>query len=216
MKKNYYNRLTTCIILAVVLGLIVTVEAARELGQPAAAGTEQQPPPPLVRRGGAEWEAYKVIVERNVFSRQRGTRTGRSDSREMRTPPPAPNPESYYVLRGIIQENDAFIGFLEDTQRGDILRIRKGDSVARGVIKALSLDSIEYELEDRTVTVTMGYDLEGGRGAVTMTQLYEFSQTYSTTPQEGATSAAGESSPSGDEAEILRQLMRRRQQQLGQ
>jgi hypothetical protein len=131
----------------------------------------------------------------------------------MRTPPPAPNPESYYVLRGIAQEDDAFIAFLEDTRGGQILRVRKGDSVARGVIKALGLDSIEYQLEDSTITVTMGYDLEGGRGAVTMTQLYELSQTYSTTPQEAPTEP---SSPSEDEAEILKQLMERRQQQLGQ
>jgi len=206
--KKYYSRLTTCILLAVVLGLIVTVEAARGLGQPAAAGTEQQP---AVRLAG--WEAYKVIVERNMFSRQRGTRTGRSDDRGMRPPPPAPNPESYYVLKGIVQENGAFIGFLEDTRGGQILRVREGDSVARGVVKALSLDSIEYQFEDRTITVAMGYDLEGGRGAVTMTQLYELSQTYSTTSQEGATEP---SSPSEDEAEILRQLMERRQQQLGQ
>jgi hypothetical protein len=213
--KKYYSRLTTCISLAVVLGLIVVMEAATGLGQPAAAGTEQQPAPPLVRSGGAGWEAYKVIVERNMFSRQRGARPERSDRRETRTPP-APNPESYYVLKGIVQEDDVFICFLEDTQRGEILRIRKGDSVARGVVKALSLDSIEYQFEDRTVTVTIGHDLEGGRGAVTMTQLYELAQTSSASPQQGATGASGESGPSADEAEILRKLMERRRQQLGQ
>jgi len=180
------------------------------LGQPAAAGTEQQPAPPRADLAG--WEAYKVIVERNMFSRQRGTRTERSDRRETRTPP-APNPESYFVLKGIVQENDVFICFLEDTQRGEILRIRKGDSVARGIVKALSLDSIEYQFEDRTITVMMGQDLEGGQGAVTLTQMYELSQIYSTTSQEGATEA---SSPSEEEAEILKQLMERRQQQLGQ
>jgi hypothetical protein len=120
------------------------------------------------------------------------------------------------VLKGIVQEDDAFIAFLEDTRGGQILRVRKGDSVARGVIKALGLDSIEYQLDDRTITVTMGYDLEGGQGAITMAQLYELSETTPTTPQEGATSAPGESSPSEDEAEILRQLMERRKQQLGQ
>ena len=197
--KKYYSRLRTCILLAVVLGLIVAAEAPCGLGQDS---IEQQDP----------WALYKVIVERNMFSRQRGARRGRSDREEMRAPP-APNPESYYLLRGIIQENDEFIGFLEDTRGGQILRVRKGDSVARGVIKALGLDSIEYQLEDHTVTVTMGYDLEGGRGAVTMAQLYELSQTYSTTPQEGATQP---SSPSGDEADILKKLMERRQQQLGQ
>jgi hypothetical protein len=236
--KRDYNRLTTCILLAVVLGLMVSVEAARDPNEHAVAETEPEPavaetkpepavaetepepavaetePEPALRPAG--WAVYKVIVERNMFSRQRGARTRRSDDREMRAPPPAPNPESYYLLKGIVQEGDAFIAFLEDTRGGQILRVRKGDSVARGVIKALGLDSIEYQLEDRTITVTMGYDLECGQGAITMAQLYEFSQTSPTAPQEGATSAPGESSPSGDDAEILRQLMERRKQQLGQ
>jgi len=199
MKKDY-NRLTTCTLLAVVLGLIVAIWPATGLGQDS---TEQQDP----------WAAYKVIVERNMFSRQRGARAERPDSSGTRTPPPTLNPESYYVLKGIVQENGAFIGFIEDTRGGGILRVRKGDSVARGAIKALSLDSIEYQLEDRTITVTMGHDLQGGQGAVTISQLYEWSQTSSTTPQEGTTQP---SSPSGDDADILRKLMERRQQQLGQ
>lgn len=201
MKKDY-NRLITCILLAVVLGLIVAMCPAPGLGQDS---TEKQDP----------WAAYKVIVERNMFSRQRGARAERlvQDRVQVRTPPPAPNPESYYVLKGIVQENSAFIAFLEDSRGGEILRVRKGDSVARGVIKALSLDSIEYQLEDSTVTVTMGRDLQGGQGAVTRAQLYEWSQTSTTTSQEAATEP---SSPSGDDADILRQLMERRQQQLEQ
>jgi len=203
--KKYCSRLTTCILLAVVLALILATKPTAGLGQDS---TEQQDP----------WSAYKVIVERNMFSRQRGTRAERfnRDGSEMRTPPPAPNPESYYVLKGIVKENDAFIGFLEDTRGGQILRVRKGESVARGAIKALSLDSIEYQLEDRTITIRMGQNLEGGQGAVTMTQLFEQAQTSSVTPLEGATSAPGESIPSGEEADILRKLMERRQQQLGQ
>ena len=201
MKKGY-NNLTLCTLLAVVIGLIVAMWPNAGPGQER---PQQQDP----------WEVYKVIVERNMFSRQRGARIDRlsQDRPDMRTPPSAPNPESYYVLKGIVQENNAFIAFLEDSRGGDILRVRKGESIARGVIKALSLDSIEYQLEDRTISVTMGHDLEGGRGAVTMTQLFEWSQTSSATPQEGATQP---SSTSGDDADILRQLMERRQQQLGQ
>jgi len=200
--KQDYNRLTTCTLLALVLGPIVAVWPAAGLGQDP---TEQQDP----------WAPYKVIVERNMFSRQRGARAERlvQDRVQVRTPPPAPNPESYYVLKGIVQENSAFIAFLEDSRGGEILRVRKGDSVARGVIKALSLDSIEYQLEDSTVTVKMGRDLQGGQGAVTRAQLYEWSQTSTTTSQEAATEP---SSPSGDDADILRQLMERRQQQLEQ
>ncbi|MFH1716306.1 MAG: hypothetical protein ABIF19_03065 [Planctomycetota bacterium] len=198
MKKDY-NRLRIFALLAVVPALIIAVWPAGGLGK--ALGEQQD-----------SWTAFKVIVERNMFSRQRGSRVEQSRTEQVRTPPVL-SPESYYVLKGIAQENGEFVAFLEDTQRGRILRVRKGDSVARGVVKALTLDTIEYQFEDRTTTVAMGYDLEGGQGVVTLTQMYELSQTYSTTPQQPATQPA---SPSEDEAEILKQLMERRQQQVGQ
>ena len=127
--------------------------------------------------------------------------------------PPPPNPETYYILKGIVQENGVFIAFLEDTQRGQIFRVREGDSVARGKVKTFNLDTIEYEFEDRTVTVAMGKDLEGGKGTVTLNQMYELSESYTPTSQGAAEKS---SAPSADEAEILKQLMERRKQQLGQ
>lgn len=199
MKKDY-NRQKLFVLSAVVLSLIAAMGSAIGFGQDS---VERQDP----------WAAYKVIVERNIFSRQRGARPERSDRGGVRTPPPAPNPESYYLLKGIVQENGVFIAFLEDTQRGQILRVREGDSVARGKVKISNLDTIEYQFEDRTVTVAMGYDLEGGQGTITLTQMYELSQAYSTTPKEGTTEPSG---PSADEAEILKKLMERRQQQIGQ
>ncbi len=159
------------------------------------------------------WEAFKVIVERNMFSRQRGRRLEQVRGEQTRTPVVL-NPESYYVLKGIAQEDGEFVAFLEDTRRNQILRVRKGDSVARGVVKALTLDTIEYQFGEQTTTVAMGYDLQGGQGAVTLTQIYELSQTYSTTPQQQKSTQPAATSE--EEAEILKQLMERRQQQVGQ
>ena len=201
MKKHYRN-LTTFTILAVLLGFTVATWSDAGEGQELTGQSDS-------------WDAYKIIVERNMFSRQRGPRVDRSNREgRTRTPPPAPNPESYYVLKGVVEENGVFIAFLEDTQRGQILRVCKGDKVVRGAITDMTLDSIEYQFEDRTVTVAMGYDLEGGQGTVTFAQMYELSQAYSSTSEEGTTESS--TPPSADEAEILKQLMERRQQQVGQ
>ena len=198
MKKNY-NKMVVCILLAIALGFIMTLWPQSGFSQDTTTPKQDA------------WKNYQIILQRNIFSRQRGPRVDRSRSQQMVTPPP-PNPESYYVLKGIVQENGVFIAFIEDTQRGQILRVREGDSVARGKVKTFNLDTVEYHFEDRTVTVAMGYDLEGGRGTITFNQMYEMSQAYSPTSQEGTKES---SSPSADEAEILKQLMERRQQQLG-
>ena len=200
---KHYSKTSPCILLAVVLGLIISLWPKYGLSQDAATPKQDT------------WENYQIILQRNIFSRQRGPRIDRSQrqrKQRMDTPPP-PNPESYFVLKGIVQENGVFIAFIEDTQRGQILRVREGDSVARGKVKTFNLDTIKYHFEDRTVTVAMGYDLEGGEGTITFDQMYELSQAYSSTSQEGTKES---SSPSADEAEILKQLMERRQQQLEQ
>ena len=160
------------------------------------------------------WASFDIILKRNIFSRQR--RPARREEQVERAAPPAPNVESYYVLRGVVQENDDFIAFIEDTQTGTVLRLRRGDPVARGTIKALTLDGLEYQMEDKAVRVELGLDLEGGHGSSTSSQMMDFTAipAPSTTGQPAQTPAA--TPPSGAEADILKRLMEQRRQQLGQ
>ncbi|MBN1507830.1 MAG: hypothetical protein JW955_13350 [Sedimentisphaerales bacterium] len=161
---------------------------------------------------------YEIILNRNIFSRQRTA--FRPQDRNAERQVVVPDPETHFFLKGIVQENDQFIAFVEDTQGGGVLRLRQGDRVARGRIKALNLDALEYEMEGKTVNVQLGCDLEGARRTTTAVDLFSLSQTPSLT----STTAAGQqapsqqqtSAPSPDEAEILKRLMEQRRQQLGQ
>lgn len=198
--KKYNNKITFYILPAVALVFIITVWSQPGLSQDAAVPKKDA------------WENYQIILQRNIFSRQRGPRIDPSQRQRMDVPPP-PNPESYHILKGIVQENGIFIAFVENTQRNQIFRVREGDSVARGKVKNFNLDMIEYQFEDRIVKVAIGKDLEGGTGTITLNQMYELSQTYTPTTQKATEES---SSPSADEAEILKQLMERRRQQLGQ
>ena len=159
-----------------------------------------------------QWDKYGIILTRNMFSRQRIP--ARSAEAVVEPPKVMPNPESYFLLKGVAQENSQFIAFVEDKQSGSVLRLRQGDRVARGTIKSLNLDSLEYQLGDKTIAVNMGFDLEGGRGAVTAGDLASFSQTA--TPAAQGPSADSSVAPSADEAEILKRLMEQRKQQIGQ
>lgn len=201
MKTNAKRQIGP-MVAVVVLGWIAALEPAVGLGQ------AQEPNKP-----DDPWGKYELILERNMFSRQRGART-REESDEGRREVAMPNPESYFRLRGIVQEDGRFIAFVEDTRAGNVLKLRQGDSVARGTIKALTLDTVEYQLGDQVTTVRLGYDLEGGQGAVTMNELMEWSQTATTpaAPSEASSSEA----PTGEAADILKQLMERRRQELGQ
>jgi hypothetical protein len=159
-----------------------------------------------------QWAKYDIILARNMFSRDRIPKRKRDAMVE--PPKNMPNPESYFLLRGVTQENSQFIAFVEDKQSGSVLRLHQGDHVARGTVKSVNLDGLEYQLADKTTPVSLGYDLEGGRGAVTAGELASLSQTAA--PAAQGQSAGSPAAPSANEAEILKRLMEQRKQQLGQ
>jgi hypothetical protein len=171
---------------------------------------------------------YQIILERNIFSRQRGPVRRPGEDRDT-GPVKLPDPETHFVLKGIVQEDNEFIAFIEDTQAGTVLRLRKDDHVARGVIKALNLDGIEYQFQEQTTAVKLGYDLQGNLGPVSVRVSVPVpvapaapappgAATGPAAPAPGVTSApTGQpAAPAGDEADILRRLMEQRRQQLGQ
>ncbi len=200
MKNSYYNGKVILWPAALAMGLVLAAGAVSVRGQNA---SEQED----------VWARYDIILRRNIFSRNRQAFRPREATEEPQQVA-MPNPESYYILKGIVQENDEFIAFVEDKRNGGVLRLREGDSVARGLIKALNLDTLDYEMGDQVTSIRLGSDLEGGYGAVTSDDVMEWSQTPATTAQPAQ--SGPQPPPSGDEAEILRRLMEQRKQQLGQ
>lgn len=167
------------------------------------------------------WSQFKIVVERNIFSRQRGRRR-RQERSEVERPRYVPTPESMVVLKGVVEENGLFEAFFEDTRAGSMLRIRKGQDVARGQVEALTLDHVVFRHGDKTRIVTLGQNLEGtfGSGNIGLNEMMEWSQTAATaTPStEPGTTESGTPTPeasSEDENEILKKLLERRRQQLG-
>jgi hypothetical protein len=216
--KNY-NKIATYVLPTVLLGMAIILWPQSSLSQetttPDSNTVQEAPAPVVTERETAEqntWAQYQIILQCNIFSRQRGPIRQRSAERPR--PVITRNLESYLVLKGIVQEGGTFIAFIENTQNSTVLRLREGENVARGTVKNFSLDSIEYQLGDSTINVTIGHDLEGGQGTLPMSRLLQMSATTPTASDPNA--PATQPAPSGDEADILKRLMEQRKQQLGQ
>jgi hypothetical protein len=188
----------------------VAPDAAAKLADRRSSQPTQRPP---ARRAvqDEQWTKFDIILTRNVFSRQRIPARAVGI---VEPPKVMPNPESYFLLRGVSQEYGQFIAFVEDKQGGSVLRLHHGDHVARGTIKSLNLDVLEYQLGDKTTAVSLGLDLEGGHGAITASDLASLPQTAA--PAAPGQSAGAPAAPSANEAEILKRLMEQRKQQIGQ
>lgn len=218
--KNKYDTIVSFMLPAVALGLAMIMWPRSGIGQQASMPdpneidekTESIVPEKHIPTEQDTWADFQIILQRNIFSRQRGPLLQR---RPVTTRPVITrNPESYLLLKGIVQEGGTFIAFIENTQNNTVLRLREEQSIARGTVKNFTLDSIEYQLEDKTVIVVLGRDLEGGLGTLSMNRLLELSATTSSSGDPNT--AAEEAIPSEEEAEILRKLMEQRKQQLGQ
>ena len=159
------------------------------------------------------WDNYRVLVEQNIFSRQRGRSLDRDDSKPREAPAPAP--ESYFVLKGIVRQNEEYVAFLENTRAGETIKARMGDSIARGRLKSLTLDNIEFELDANTIKIEIGDNLQGKvpTPSVTYNELVEWSQSSSESSENEA--SGQEKGQSSEDEEILRRLMERRRREIG-
>ncbi|HUT29285.1 MAG TPA: hypothetical protein VMX13_05790 [Sedimentisphaerales bacterium] len=159
---------------------------------------------------------YGIIVERNIFSRNRGNRTVEpgASATQARRPQPTPQPESYFVLKGIAKADDSFVAFFEDSRGGEVIRVKAQNPIARGTIVKLTLDSAAYQNDANTVDVKVGQTLEGKPGgtALTFENLLEWSEIGSAA---ASTRDANGTEKLSDDAEVLRKLMERRRQELG-
>jgi len=152
----------------------------------------------------AQSDRYRVLVDRNIFARDRG-----------RSWPPASTGGTYrpqfasqgrYVLTGVALHDDMAVAFVEDTTARTTGRYRVGDSLAAGKVRSILIDAIEYETNGAVVQVKLGATLAGGEA----TALPAASTPAQASPAAATSSSAGTAAGLEGEAAILERLRQRR------
>lgn len=85
---------------------------------------------------------YQLILERNIFSRER--RVYREVVEVPRNEPPPPPLEASFVVVGISRQNDMTVAFIEDTSLGQVDQYAVNSQIATGKIQAMTLDLLRY------------------------------------------------------------------------
>jgi len=147
--------------LAVALVLVCAAAAPVERHRPQRGGEiiigpATQPAGPVVMAAPSLPEAWGVLTKRSIFAR------GGVPAAIPGAPGPDAGPDAHIALRGVVLEDNAqYSAFLEDTAGNHTMRVRPGDSIGQGRIKAINLDSLVFETPLRTTHVQVGQSLLG-------------------------------------------------------
>jgi hypothetical protein len=167
----------------------------------------------------AIWEDYRILSERNIFSRNR-VKVEKPVFVEPRSIQREPDrEEGYLVLRGVTKQADQFVAFIEDSRTMEIRKVLKNGIIGKGKIKKITLDYITYELEGKSARVNIGMTM-GGEAAESVSgydsgfeapKQQDFLNFSPTVQEETKAETTGESAK-----DILQRLKERRKKELGE
>lgn len=102
-------------------------------------------------------EQWSLLIKRSIFARG-----GVPAPVPGASSPDAAGPDGHIALRGVVlEDNSQYSAFLEDTAGNRTMRVRPGDHVGMGRVKAINLDSLVFETPLRTTHVQVGQNLLG-------------------------------------------------------
>lgn len=180
------------------------------------------------------YENYKLIYEKNIFSRTRYT-----PERERRTNATIRRETvilSLYVLRGVAVETQNRLAFVEDQISGQFKRLVAGDQLLNGTIAEIHVDRVVFKEDDQVRDIRVGQEFDRlvseverpveeivsaedanvTQAAAPRQTTREQPQQRPATSQSSRTSQSSQSSQSSqDQSAILQQLLERRRQEMG-
>lgn len=158
------------------------------------------------------YDQYEVIYERNIFSKDRlPPQQERSGPSQVRTTQVL----SIYLLRGIAVNEGSRVAFIEEQVSGQTMRAQVGTAVLNGRITGIQYDRVAFEQNGQTKYVKVG----GEFGKTETTVLTAAGEEPASDEKPAAVKPAAspaEKSSTGDESDILKKLMERRKNELGQ
>lgn len=169
---------------------------------------------------------YNVLMYRSIFSRERsrgggdgssgwGGQPATTTSASLASTNPSSSsqstgPESALSLKGVALQDGEFVAFIEDASASRTLLLKQGDSIARGRVKLITLDGLDYDASGRVLHIDVGQNLEGGVAVNGSGPAPSAASPGGATP--GVSAPAG-SAPGGGGDDVLARMRRRRQQE---
>ena len=172
--------------------------------------SEIQPAPDTIVKEETGYDKYKVIYQKNMFSRRRQpTRRYVENASE---PIKKQVVLSLYVLRGVAIQGNSRVVFIEEVVSGRSMKAHAGTELLGGTITEVKINSVVFRQNDQLREIPVGGEFgktetETQIEDQTLQEPEEISQPQPSQPQQQASPV--------NEDELLKQMMQRRNRELG-
>lgn len=110
---------------------------------------------------GAFGDAYGLVIDQNIFVRERGRRPPSVRPPGTRPAATQRTPEQTLMLTGIVIEEGELRAYFEHLASGTIQRVGLGEPIGRGHVIEIVIDAIAYAGQSTVQWVEIGHDLTG-------------------------------------------------------
>jgi hypothetical protein len=153
-----------------------------------------------------DYESFKIITDRNIFDPNRSSRS------RTRTDGPRPARVESFALVGTMSYENGTYAFFDGTGSSYRKAIKTGDTIAGYKVSDISADRVKLEANGQQIELNVGVQMrkqEEGEW-----QLAGRAESFGTSSPATATTEKTDSASGGEESDVLKKLMQKREQEL--
>ena len=153
-----------------------------------------------------DYQSFKIITDRNIFDPNRSSRSSR------RTEEAKPARVESFALVGTMSYENGTYAFFDGTGSSYRKAIKTGDTIAGYKVAGISADHVKLEANGQQIELSVGVQMrkqdEGDW------QVAGRAESFVTSSPETATAEKTDGASGGEESDVLKKLMQKREQEL--
>jgi hypothetical protein len=191
------------LLLLATLGVIRAAEPAK----PAAASTEAPASAPVLTPA-ASLDAFRLIIDRNIFN---ANRTGRRERSEA----PAPRLDTITLVGTMDYEKGEF-AFFDGSDADSRKALRVGQSIAQFTVTKITNEGVELERGGKPLKMAVRQQLRRSEGGDWSLDPLDTLRPEAASASNSADTSAAPAAIPADASDVVRRMMEQRQKQLRQ
>ena len=154
-----------------------------------------------------DYQSFKIITDRNIFDPNRSSRSSRP-----RTEGPRPARVESFALVGTMSYENGTYAFFDGSGSSFRKAVKTGDVIAGHKVAEISADRVKLEVNGQQIELGVGVQMK--KQDEGEWQLSGRAESFGTSAPATATAEKSDSASGGEESDVLKKLMQKREQEL--